>query len=109
MTRTPSPHLIHQASKVAELLDQGYSNRRIAEVLRVSSPRVSEIRRVLPELTPYLGNPEPTERLRERREQLWALRRDAVALAAAIRRDLTELDEELQAYQVDKVLGLRVR
>lgn len=103
----PTLHFVNQARQVAELLDAGYSNRQIARQLRVSGPRVSQIRRKLPALAPYLGRPAPTERLRSQRDQLWNLRRSALALAATVRRDLRELDEELQAAEVDRVLGLR--
>jgi hypothetical protein len=107
MNGYPSPHLIDQATRVAELLDQGYSNRRIGEVMGVSGPRIAQIRQRLPALRAYLGNPEPTDRLRGHREQLWSLRRDALALAAAVRADLRELNEELQAQEIDRLLGLR--
>ena len=103
-----SPHLIAQATRVAELLDAGYSNRRIALDLGVSNPRVSQIRNVLPQLAPYLGNAEPLDRLRGHREQLWSLRRQVLELAATIRDDLRELDEELEAATVDRMLGLRL-
>lgn len=73
----------------------------------MSGPRVSQIRRRLPSLEPYLSPPEPTERLRCRRDQLWSLRHQTVALAAAIRKDLHELEEELEAAQTDRILGLR--
>lgn len=96
-----------QAAQVAKLLDAGYSNRRIAEAMGVSAPRISQIRSRLPEITAYVGNPEPTSRLRSRRDQLWRLRREALELAAAIRRDLQELNEELQAADIDRSLGLR--
>ena len=102
-----SPHLIAQASRVAQLLDEGYSNRRIAAVLCVSNPRVAQIRKVLPQLAPYIGPPDPLDRLRGRRDQLWSLRRQALQLAATIRRDLRELEEELQAASVDALLGFR--
>lgn len=98
---------VEQAQQVAELLDAGYSNRRIAEQLGVSSPRVSQIRSRLPSLQSYLGDPQPTSRLQRHRDQLWRLRREALALASALRRDLRELDEELEAATVDRILGLR--
>jgi len=44
----PTLQFVEQAQKVAELLDAGYSNRRIAERLGVSGPRVSQIRQQLP-------------------------------------------------------------
>lgn len=103
----PTLHFVEQACRVAELLDEGYSNRRIAEQLGVSAPRVSQIRQQLPALQSYLTPPEPTERLRSRRDQLWSLRRQALSLAATIRRDLRELNEELDAADIDRLLGLR--
>lgn len=106
-SRRYSPHLIAQAGRVAQLLDEGHSNRQIAEVLGVSNPRVAQIRKVLPQLAPYLGPPAPLDRLLGHREQLWRLRRDVLRLARTIRRDLRELDEELQATTVDTILGLR--
>jgi hypothetical protein len=51
--------------------------------------------------------PRPTERLRSHRDQLWSLRRQALALAASVRGDLRELEEELEAARVDRILGLR--
>lgn len=105
--KTPTLHFVEQACRVAELLDEGYSNRRIAEQLGVSAPRVSQIRQQLPMLEPYLARPEPTGRLRSRRDQLWSLRRQALALAATIRRDLRDLTEELEAADIDSLLGLR--
>jgi hypothetical protein len=108
MTGEPTPHLIAQASRIAELLDRGYTQNQMGELLGVSGPRIAEIKRVLPRLRPYLGNPEPTERLRSQRDQLWALRREALTLAATIRRDLRELDEELQSARIDGILGHRL-
>ena len=102
-----SPHFLEQASTVAELLDAGYSNRRIAEQLGVSAPRVSQIRQTLPELEPYLGHPAPMERLKSHRDQLRDLRRDALRLAATVRGDLRELEEELESANIDHLLGLR--
>jgi hypothetical protein len=98
---------VDQARRVAELLDAGYSNRQIAGRLGVSAARVSQIRTRLPTVEAYLGTPEPNERLRCHREQLWRLRHQALELAAAIRRDLRELDEELEAADIDRLLGLR--
>lgn len=103
----PTPHLIAQAGQVAELLDAGLTNKRIAEQMGVSAPRIAQIRAQLRELQPYLGRPAPLERLTGHRQQLWALRRDALTLAASIRRDLRELEEELDAAHVDRILGLR--
>jgi hypothetical protein len=107
MQRKYTSHLINQAAQVAELLDQGFTNRRIAEVMGVSGPRIAQIRALIPELTPYLGRPAPLDRLRSHRDQLWLLRHQTLQLAATIRRDLRELDEELQAARVDRLLGLR--
>jgi predicted transcriptional regulator len=98
---------VERAAQVAELLDAGYSNRQIAEVLGVSAPRISQIRARLPTIEPFVGTPEPTMRLRSRRDQLWRLRREALELAAAIRGDLRELNEELEAAEIDRSLGLR--
>src|SRR5688572_24779344 len=109
MQREPSRHLIDQATTVAELLDRGYTNKRIAEAMGVSSPRIAQIRALLPELTPYLGRPVPLDRLRSHRDQLWRLRRQTIQLACAIRRDLRELEEELESAAVDQVLSLRTR
>ena len=102
-----TPHFIGQARQVAELLDAGHSNRQIAERLGVSPPRVSQIRGRLPAVEAYLGSPEPTERLLRHRDQLWKLRRQALELAGTIRRDLHELSEELEASDIDRLLGLR--
>lgn len=103
----PTPHFIDQARRVAELLDNGYTNRQVASQLGVSPVRISQIRTRLPAVAPYLGSPEPSARLRSHREQLWSLRRQALELAGTIRRDLRELDEELGAADIDRVLGLR--
>ena len=103
----PTKHGIDQARRVWELLDAGYSNKAIAEQLGVSGPRISQIRRQLPVLAPYLGRPRPLARLGSHRGQLWELRRQTLALAATIRRDLRDLDEELQAAYIDQHLGLR--
>ncbi len=103
----PSRQLVEQAGRVAALLDAGHTNRQIAEELGVSPPRVSQIRRVLPTLSPYLGEPKPLDRLRDHRQQLWNLRRDTLRLAATIRQDLRELDEESEAATIDQLLGLR--
>lgn len=102
-----SPHLIAQAGRVAQLLDEGYSNRGIAGVLGVSHPRIAQIRKVLPQLAPYLGPPDPLDRLRGHRDQLWSLRRQVLELAATVRGDLRELEEEMQAASIDSLLGLR--
>lgn len=104
---TYTPHLIAQAGRVAELLDAGYTHRQIGEKLGVSAVRITQIRGMLPRLGPYLGSPEPLERLRSHREQLWMLRRRVLELAHTVRRDLSELDEELQAAEVDQLVGLR--
>lgn len=107
MPREYTLHLVEQATRVAELLDQGWTNRRIAEAMGLSRPRVSQIRSLLPELAPYLGPLAPIDRLRSHRDQLWRLRHDVLQLAAAIRRDLRELDEELESARVDEILGFR--
>jgi hypothetical protein len=106
-TKTYTPYLIAQASRVAEMLEAGYDNRRMGIELGVSKPRISQIRAQLRELAPYLGRPEPLDRLRSRRDQLWRLRKQVLELAATVRTDLRELDEELEAAEVDQVLGLR--
>lgn len=106
-TKPYTPHLIAQARRVAELLDAGYDNRHISQDLGVSRPRVSQIRAQLRELAPYLGRPEPLDRLRTRRDQLWRLRQQVLELAVRVRDDLRELDEELQAARIDGLLGLR--
>ena len=98
---------VEQATQVSEMLDAGYSNRRIAEVLGVSAPRISQIRQQLPEVAPYLGTADPLGRLRGHREQLTSLRRQTLMLAATIRRDLSSLEEELEAADIDHLLGLR--
>jgi hypothetical protein len=46
--RTPTLHFVEQARRVAELLDQGYSNRRIAAQLGVSAPPLDDLARVEP-------------------------------------------------------------
>src|SRR5687768_16367192 len=102
-----TPHLIQQATRVAELLDQGYTNKRIAAAMGVSGPRIAQIRALLPRLAPYLGRPAPLERLTSHRDQLRSLRRQTLQLAATIRRDLRELDVELEAAQLFQLLGLR--
>ena len=107
MQRDYTPHLVSQAARVAELLDQGWTHRRIAEAMGVSQPRIAQIRSLLPELEPYLGHAAPLDRLRSHRDQLWRLRHDVLQLANAIRRDLHELDEELESARVDQILGLR--
>ena len=99
--------LVAQAARVAELLDEGFTNKRIGEAMGVSAPRVAQIRALLPELASYLGRPVPLDRLRSHREQLWLLRHHALDLAAVIRRDLRELEEELEAAEFDRILGLR--
>ncbi len=104
---SPTPHFIGQARRVAELLNAGYSNRQIAVRLGVSPPRISQIRGRLPAVEAYLGSPEPTERLLRHRDQLWKLRCQALQLAGTIRRDLRELSEELEASDIDRLLGLR--
>lgn len=103
----PTTHLVHQARRVAELLDAGCGNAQIAADLGVSRPRVSQIRRQLPALMPYLGRPAPTDRLRSYREQLWSLRHHALELAASVRLELRALDEELEAADIDRLLELR--
>lgn len=102
-----TPHLLEQANRVADLLANGYSNARIAAELSVSKPRVSQIRRELPALRPYIGNPNPTDRLLGHRDQLVLLRGEALALAAAVRRDLRDLEAEIQSARIDRLLGLR--
>jgi transposase-like protein len=100
-------HAIEQATRVAELLDAGYSLAGVAKELGVSRPRISQIRRTLPHLQASLGDHTPTARLRRHRAHLVALRNEALALAGAIRRDLREVNEELQSAEVDAILGLR--
>ncbi|MDQ2943483.1 MAG: helix-turn-helix domain-containing protein [Candidatus Dormibacteraeota bacterium] len=104
---TITPHLLEQANRVADLLANGYSNARIADELQVSRPRVSQIRRELPALRANIGNPSPTDRLLGHRDQLVLLRGEALQLAAAVRRDLRDLEGELQSARVDRLLGLR--
>lgn len=102
-----TPRFIDQARRIAELLDAGYSNRQIAGRLGLSGARISQVRTRLPAVKAYLGSPQPNERLRCHRDQLWRLRRQALELAAVVRRDLRELSEELDAADVDRILGLR--
>ena len=106
-TRTYSAHLIEQAIRVAELTEAGYTHGAIAAELGVSRPRISQIRAVLPGVREYLGEPNVSHRLLEKRDQLSQLRRSALRLAAAVRRDLRELEEELGAAENDRLLGLR--
>lgn len=105
--KTYSQHLLAQAARVAELLDAGYTNRQIADEMHVSAPRIAQIKQILPDLRPYIGEPTPLDRLRSHREQLWQLRKHALELAATIREDLRELDEEIQSAEVDYLVGVR--
>jgi predicted transcriptional regulator len=102
-----SEYTVTQAGRVAELVAAGYSNADIAEQLGVSRPRISQIRHMLPAIRDQLTQPEPTKRLQEKRDRLYALRHQALLLAASIRRDLRELDEELESANTDRVLGFR--
>lgn len=102
-----TPHLIEQARTVATLDREGLPTIEIAAALGVSKPRVSQIRAFIPSLRDYLGDPNPTDRLKNRRLQLHQLRGDALRLAAAIRRDLRLLDEGLEAAEIDRLAGIR--
>jgi hypothetical protein len=70
-TKAYAPHLIAQARRVAELLEAGDDYGHISRDLGVSRPRVSQIRSQLHELAPYLGRPDPLDRLRSRRDQIF--------------------------------------
>lgn len=65
--REPTPHLIRQAGRVAELLDQGYTLRAIGRDLGITGPRVAQIKRELPRLCEYLGRPARLDSLRSQR------------------------------------------
>ena len=97
-----------QAKRVHELLDRGLSRRQIAEELGVSSPRITQIIGKNPELLRYHRRPgQVAARLYTYRQDLIRLRHATNDLAKLIRRDLRELDEELAAYELDRMLGLR--
>ena len=97
-----------QARQIAEMLDQGLTRRQIGSELGVSGPRVTQIIGNHPELLRYQRRPgQVASRLYAYRRDLVRLRRAALDLATIIRRDLRELDEELEAYEVDRQLGLR--
>lgn len=106
-TNAPTPRFIRQAQVVAALIAEGVPHRQIAKHLGVSGPRISQIKRDIPNLQDYLGVPTPSERLKTHRAQLATLRHEALHLTLAIRRDLRLLDEELEADDIDQLLGLR--
>jgi hypothetical protein len=105
--KTYSDRTIAQANRVAELLAAGYSVRAIARELNLTSPRISQIKRVLPELQAFVKTKPAETRLEWRRDQLRALRHEVLALARKIGQDLRELQEELAAVETDHLLGLR--
>jgi predicted transcriptional regulator len=107
MSASPTLAQLDQARRVAELLDAGYATGAIADMLGVTGPRVSQIKRRLPTLREYLGQPAPTDRLQARREELITLRRQVLAIGRLIRQDVRAIDEELSAYRIDQLLGLR--
>lgn len=97
-----------QAERVRELLTEGLTRKQIAERLGVSAPRVTQIITSTPALIPYQRRPDqPSARLRSYRNDLIRLRHAALDVSRSIRRELKALDEELQAYELDKLLGLR--
>lgn len=96
------------ARRIAELLDQGLSRRQIGAQLGVSGPRVTQIIGNNPQLLRHHRRPgQVAARLHAYRQDLVRLRHATNDLAKLIRRDLRELDEELEAYAVDHLLGLR--
>jgi hypothetical protein len=105
--KTYSDRTIAQANRVAELLAAGYTVRAIARELNLTSPRISQIKRALPELQAFIRTKPVETRLEWRRDELVSLRREALALARKIGQDLRELQEELEAVETDRILGLR--
>jgi len=102
------PELNDQARRVREMLDRGLSRRQIAEAMGVTSPRITQIIGNNPELLRYHRRPgQVAGRLYTYRQDLVRLRHATNDLAKLIRRDLRELDEELEAYELDRLLGLR--
>ena len=84
---------LHQPARSAEAM--GVSRSAIAADQVAVCPnchRISDAR-------------SPLDRLRSHRDQLWSLRRQTLQLAATIRHDLRELDEELEAARVDRLLA----
>lgn len=105
--RLPSVHLIEQARLVSLADAVGLSTEDIARQLNVSRPRVSQIRKAIAELQPYIGNAEPLSRLKTERDQLDDIRTEILALLKQIQRDLKELDSEAETVEIDRLLGLR--
>ena len=56
-----------------------YTNRQIGQVLGVSAVRITQVRGLLPELGPYLGQPDPLDRNAETRRELDARSRVSCA------------------------------
>ena len=103
-----TPYAIEQAAIVAHHLAEGRTHREIAQIIGKSRPRVSQVRKRLAELAPYLNRPaDPSEHLLNHRTQLHSLQRQVLELAAAIRRELHAIDDVRESAQVDKILGIR--
>lgn len=99
---------VPRVRRVAEMLERGLSRREIADALGLSSPRVTQIIGNNPELMRYQRRPsQAAARLYAYQQDLVRLRHATLDLAKTIRRDLRELNEELEAYEVDRALGLR--
>ena len=100
--------MTHRNQVIATMLAEGRTRREIGEALGVSAPRISQLIGDNPELLAWRRGPSSlAERLYEHRCDLARLRRLTLELAHSIRSELRALDEELQSYEVDRVLGLR--
>ena len=105
--RIPTAHAVRQAIQVNQYLQEGLTNRAISKRMSVSAVRVSQIRTSLPDLEPWLGQPDPLIELRSRRAQLHRLRTEALGLAIEVRKLITEIDDTGESVQIDRVLGFR--
>ena len=110
-----TPTTLARATLIAEGLTEGLTHRQIAACLGISGPRVSRIvvrdlpvLRHHPDAPPALRHYHPRARhLAIERARLDSLRAEVNALLTAIRTQLRDLDEELEAARTDELLGLR--
>ena len=95
--------LREQLPLVQAMLAGGATRKEIAEAIGVSAPAVTQFVSREPSLRRYRARGTLTRQ----RDQLLALRREVHHLAGEIRQMIRELNEELEADAIDRLLRLR--
>lgn len=110
-----TPAKIARATLIAEAVSAGLTHKQIGEQLGLSGPRITQV--ITREIPILRHHPEAPASLRDfrphpraliqYRNTLWTMRHELAGIQGEIRKELQTIDEELQAYQIDQLLGLR--